>query len=433
MAAQKEKFIAGCLANGYSAEKAAEIMGYIEPFTSYGFNKAHAASYGMLAYRTAYMKANYPVEYMCALLSAEADDIEKVGAGIEECRKMGIIVSPPDINQSNKGFEIVANDRSLEKMAIRIGFDAIKNVGDAAIENIIDERNKNGLFTSFTDFCHRVSGQKVNKRVLESLIKVGSFDNFGERNSILSAIDEIRSTIDKASKKISSGQFGLFETATDTSTPSHLADSFPTVEPMAEREKLAQEKVLLGIYVTENPFSTMLKQFQNANLPKLADIQDKKDKAPVKFVAVISRIKLIRTKKNNSQMAFLSLEDNSGQLEAVVFPKAFEEFHELLTDNRPLFFEGKVSQKDDQKSVLVDLVSENLPENTKTYDFVIEVPKGTTQTQLMKVNHLLKQNPNGHSGQIILSNGKNIPIPYGVNYTPALEAEIANILITKVD
>jgi DNA polymerase-3 subunit alpha len=430
MAIQKEKFIQGCIANGKTQAQADEIFSYIQPFTSYGFNKAHAASYGMLAYRTAYMKANYPVEYMCALLTAEADDIEKVSAGIEECRKLGIIVSPPDINQSAKGFEIVANDQSIEKMAIRIGFGAIKNVGDAAIDNIIEERQSNGEFASFTDFCHRVSGQKVNKRVLESLIKVGAFDAFGERNAILSAIDEIRSSADKKAKKVSSGQFDLFDTDTAPGLV-HQDDKFPEVEPMAEREKLAQEKSLLGIYVTENPISTMLKPFQHASLPKITELAERKNNASVKFVAIISRIKTIRTKKNNAQMAFISVEDGSGSMEAVVFPKAYEQYLSILTENRPLYFEGKVSYKDEQASILVDLVSESLPENTSTYDFIIEVPKATTQTQLMQLNRLLKQNPNGHRGLIILANGKNIPIPYGVNYNDALQKQIDNILITS--
>jgi DNA polymerase III subunit alpha len=432
MAIQKEKFINGCIQNGKTAEQAAEIMSYIEPFTSYGFNKAHAASYGMLAYRTAFMKANYPVEYMCALLSAEADDIEKVRDGIEECRKMGIIVSPPDINQSNKGFEIVTNSDSIEDMAIRIGFDAIKNVGDAAIENIINERTTNGPFLNFSDFCLRVSGQKVNKRVLESLIKVGAFDQFGERNAVLSAIDEIKSVVEKLNHKKSSGQSGLFDSSLEEIASIKLIDKLPIVTPMPEKEKLAQEKLLLGIYVTENPISKMLKSFQNASLTNISDIVTKSANTSVKFVAVINKIKVIRTKKNNSRMAFVTLEDSSGQIEAVIFPKTYETFISLLTENRPLYIEGKISLREEETSVMVDSVSETLPENTKKYDFVIEVPTGSSQTQLMNLNNLLKKNPNGHRGLIVLPNGKNIPIPYGVNYNESLQKKIDNLLITNV-
>ena len=429
MAAQKEKFIQGCIKNGYSQQKAEEIFSYIQPFTSYGFNKAHAASYGMLAYRTAYMKANYPVEYICALLTAEADDIEKIGAGVEECRKMKIVVSPPDINLSQKGFEMEKNDQSLEKMAIRIGFSAVKNVGDAAIDNIIEERNTNGPYRSFTDFCLRVNGQKVNKRVLESLIKVGSFDIFGERNAILTAIDDIRNNCNNSNSKKNSGQSGLFDTSADKNTATIPADRFPAVEPMPEKERLAQEKLLLGIYVTENPINKMLKIFQTASLPPIVDITKKETNSLVKFVAVINRIKIIHTKKSNSRMAFLTLEDASGQIDAVIFPKAYEDHLSLLAENRPLYFEGKISFRDDTKSILIDLVSETLPGNTKKYDFVIEVPPKTSQTQLMNLNNLLKKNPNGHLGLIILGNGKQIPLSYGVRYDKSLQEQIDSILI----
>jgi DNA polymerase III subunit alpha len=428
MAAQKEKFIAGCIDNGYTKQKAEEIFGYIEPFTSYGFNKAHAASYGMLAYRTAYMKANYPVEYMCALLTAEADDIEKVGAGIEECRKMKIIVSSPDINLSLKGFTMETNPDSLENLSIRIGFDAIKNVGDAAIENIITERDSNGIYRSFTDFCLRVSGQKVNKRVLESLIKVGCFDQFGERNSILSAIDEIRINAGKINGKKSSGQFELFDTKGTTGPVSAPVDKLPKVTPMPEKEKLSQEKLLLGIYVTENPISKMLKNFQNANLPSVSDILQKEPNTPAKFVAIINKVKVIRTKKDNSKMAFVTLEDSLNQIEGVIFPRAFESYENILVENKALYFEGKISLRDEQKSIMIDIISETLPDSVKKYDFVIEVPKGTSQTQLMDLNNLLKKNPDGHHGLIVLPNGKNIPVPYGVKYNNELQLQINTIL-----
>ena len=429
MALQHDIFVNGCIEHsGMTKEGAEQIWELFVPFQGYGFNKAHAASYGMLSYRTAYMKANYPVEYMCALLSAEASDIEKVSDGIEECRHMKIVVASPDINKSNKGFEIEPNENSLEKMAIRIGFGAVKNVGDAAIDNIIVERDLNGIFTSFTDFCLRVSGQKVNKRVIESLIKVGAFDQFGERNAILSAIDEIRNQSQKINSKKSSGQGGLFDDSESDATAISHIDILPQVPPMPEKEKLAQEKTLLGIYVTENPLSTMLKSFQGASLPKIGEISTRLANTSVKFVAVITKIKAIRTKKSNAQMAFVTLKDQSGSIEAVVFPKTYDTYHEILTENRPVYIEGKISIREDETSVMIDIISDNLSDTTKTYDFVIEVPKGTSQTKLMDLNNLLKKNPNGHRGLIILPNGKDIPIPYGVNYNADLQEQIDTIL-----
>jgi len=432
MAVQKQKFINGCIANGYTKNKAQEIFGYIEPFTSYGFNKAHAASYGMLAYRTAYMKANYPVEYMCALLTAESGDSDKITTGIEESRKMGIIVGPPNINKSNSGFEMEENPNSLEKMAIRFGFSAIKNVGVAAIENIINERNENGQFVNFNDFCIRVDSQKVNKRVLESLIKVGAMDQFGERNAILASLDKIRSDCEKISSKKNSGQFGLFDAPTE-STGKVIAppDQFVTIEPMSEHDRLIMEKELIGVFVTENPLNKILEPFASLGLPKISEVLQKTNDAPIKFIAAIKRFKNIFTKKNNAKMAFVTLEDETGTIEAVVFPKTYERISNLLEENKAVYIEGKINIREGSLSVLVDSLTDKVPENSSKYDFVITVPQKASQNQLMQLNTLLKNNPNGHRGLIILPNGKNLPLSYGVNYNQELQKQIDDIFLSK--
>jgi len=429
MAAQKEKFIQGCIKNGYSQTKAEEIFRQIEPFTSYGFNKAHAASYGMLAYRTAYMKANYPVEYMCALLTAEADDLEKIAAGVEECRKMGVIISPPDVNLSFKGFEMEPNDQSLGSTAIRFGFDAIKNVGDAAIDNIITERNQNGPFLSFNDFCLRVDGQKVNKKVIESLIKVGALDRFGPRNALLLSIDKIRQDCERLKSKHVNGQFGLFDDPKNSSSkPVAPKDDLPVVDDLTQKEKLALEKELLGIYITENPISKMLEQFQAVGLPKIADILTKPPDIAIKAAGIIAKTRTILTKKNNSKMAFITLEDETGKIEVVVFPKVFEQSGNLLTENRAVYIEGKTNLRDSSLSILADIVSIEPPSHLPKYDFIIHIPPTSSQAKLVKLNNLLKKNPNGHRGLIILPNGKNVPLSYGVRYDEELKHQIDQIL-----
>ena len=429
MALQHEIFVNGCQTHsGMTKDGAEKIWDLFVPFQGYGFNKAHAASYGMLSYRTGYMKANYPVEYMCALLTAESGDTEKITDGIQECRHLGIIVSSPNINTSQKGFEIEKNNDSLDKMSIRIGLSAIKNVGDIAIDMIIKERETNGEFKSFTDFCLRVSGSKVNKRVLESLIKVGAFDSFGERNAILTGLDIIRSNIEKLSLKRLDGQFGLFDGSEDKDKHFVPVDKFPDVEPMQEIEKLNLEKLLLGVYVTENPISKILEHFQGASLPKIKDLFDKSDNTVCKFTAVITKFKVILTKKDSSKMAFVTLTDESNSIEGVIFPKSFIQFENLLTENQAVYIEGKISSRNDEKSILIDLISLSLPENTKKFDFIIKIPKDTSQSQLMDLNRLLKNNPNGHRGVIIMPTGKEIPLPYGVKYNLDLQKEIDLIL-----
>jgi DNA polymerase-3 subunit alpha len=432
MAAQKEKFINGCINNGYSEKKAQEIFSYIEPFTSYGFNKAHAASYGMLAYRTAYMKANYPVEYMCALLTAESGDSDKITTGIEESRKMGITIAPPDINKSNSGFEMEENPASLGNIAIRFGFSAIKNVGEAAIENIINERNQNGQFISFSDFCLRVDSQKVNKRVLESLIKVGAMDQFGERNAILSSIEKIRSDCEKLTSKKNNGQFGLFDNPTkDNSKIVAPLDKFVEVTPMTEKEKLLMEKELIGIFVTENPILKILAPFAVSGFPKISEIFSQPNDYLAKTVASIRKFKNIFTKKNNAKMAFVTLEDETGTIEAVVFPKTYERMSSLIAENKVVYIEGKINIREGTPSILIDYISEEVPKSKNKYDFVINVPKSASQSQLMQLNTLLKNNPNGHKGLIILPNGKNLPLSYGVNYNDKLQQQIDTILLSN--
>jgi DNA polymerase-3 subunit alpha len=428
MALQHEIFVNGCMEHsGMTKEGAEKIWDLFVPFQGYGFNKAHAASYGMLSYRTAYMKANYPAEYMCALLTAESGDAEKISAGIEECRKLRIIVSPPDINKSLSGFEIEPNLKSLENMAIRFGFGAIKNVGDAAINNIITER-ANGPFGSFTHFCNRVDSQKVNRKVIESLIKVGAFDSFGDRRALLAAVDKVKSDSDRLHNQKSNGQTGLFDTSVTSSEPVIPVDHLPVVEPMPQTEKLSLEKLLLGVYVTENPLASFLAPFAQLALPKISTILAYQNDASTKIVGIVNKFKLIRTKKNNDQMAFVTLEDETGRIEVVVFPKTFKSFADLIVEQKPLYVEGKISIRDNIASLLADTLANTPPSTTKAYDFVITIPKGTSQSQLMTLNRLLKTNPNGHRGLIILETGKNLPLPYGVNYTPELETQVKAIL-----
>ena len=428
MEKQKKKFIDGCIKNGLKRKKAENIFSQIEPFVGYGFNKAHAASYGMLAYRTAYMKANYPVEYMCALLTAESGNTDKISEGVEECRQMGILVLPPDVNQSKSGFTLEKNLDSLEKMAIRFGLEAIKNVGEAAIKNILKERKKNGPFQTLSHLCLRVDGQKVNKKVIESLIKVGAMDQFGPRNALLQSLERIKADCDKANKKVSSGQFGLFDNPDQKVSLKAPPDNLPQVEDMDEKEKLALEKELLGIFVSQNPISKILADFKHLSLPKINTLFDKESNDGIKITAVISKVKAIRTKKDNSPMAFLTLEDETGQIEAVVFPKIYEKFSSFLIENTALYLEGKISHRNDEISILVDLFDKKAPDPTAEYDFVIKIPPHSSQTKLMNLNRLLKNNPNGHRGLVILENGRKIPLSYGVNYSTHLQKQIDQIL-----
>jgi DNA polymerase-3 subunit alpha len=316
-------------------------------------------------------------------------------------------------------------------MAIRFGFSAIKNVGEAAIDNIIKEKEENGEFKSFTDFCVRVDSQKINKRVLESLVKVGAMDQFGKRNAILQNMDKIKAECEKIKKRKSCGQYGLFDSTQEKNNVMVLKDNLPETADLEEKEKLSLEKELLGIYITENPISKLLKPFKLLAINNISQIKEKHKGTTVKTRAIITKIKIIYTKKNNSKMAFVTLEDETDKIDGVLFPKPYEVFSSIIAENKPIYVEGKISEKDDQKSILIDLLDDKAPLKNKKYDFIIEIPTKTNPSKIMKINNLLKKHPNGHFGLIvILENGKNIPIPFGVDYNDELKKEIDTILST---
>ena len=191
------------------------------------------------------------------------------------------------------------------------------------------------------------------------------------------------------------------------------------------------EKELIGVFVTENPINKILQPFLDLDLPKIEEISQKPNDSPIKTVAVIKKFKTILTKKNNAKMAFVTLEDETGSIEAVIFPKIYDKVSDLLEENKAVYIEGKINIRDDNPSILVDVLTNQVPENSSKYDFVINIPKTATQNQLMKLNSLLKNNPNGHRGLIILPNGKNLPLSYGVNYNQELQEQIDSILLSN--
>ncbi|KKR11528.1 MAG: polymerase III, alpha subunit protein [Candidatus Woesebacteria bacterium GW2011_GWA1_39_21] len=351
MAAQKEKFIKGTIANGQTEKFANELWRLFEPFQSYGFNKSHAASYGMVAYQTAYMKANFPVEFMCALLTAESADKIKIAAAIHECKRMGISVLPPDINESSVDFTIVKDDKSLDGGAIRFGLNAIKNVGNAAVESILGER-ANGRFKNILDFLKRTDSRKVNKKVLESLIKVGAFASFGKRSTLLNHLDEIRGKVTQNSTN--KNQQALFTTPNNDLDNETLVQYYEGDE-FSEEEISAFEKALLGLSLSGKSVNELLekiKAYADCNISDLSSFEQKN--GTVKIAAVISEVRIIITKKSGQEMSFMKVEDETGSLEVVIFPGVFEKYKNTLNEGRAILIKGKVDEKNDKPAFLAD-------------------------------------------------------------------------------
>ncbi|WKZ25867.1 MAG: DNA polymerase III subunit alpha [bacterium] len=425
MAAQKEKLTKGIIANGQTQKFADELWKLFEPFQSYGFNKAHAASYGMVAYYTSYMKANYPVEYMNALLSAESSDSEKVSQAVHECRRMGIIILNPDINESDLDFSISKDKDSLEEKAIRFGLSAIKNVGNIAIEIILEAR-KDGPFLSFMDFINRVDGRKVNKKVLESLIKVGAMDKFGKRTALLNAMDVIKSKLSKP--KDNNGQFGLFSEEDETKISAFVSDSSVidnSVDDFSDEERENFERDLLGFSISAKPIVELLEPLETEITHKVSEIvPDELRGKEIKIGVVVKEVRSILTKKNNSEMAFVKAEDTSGLIDIVVFPKLYQNVKNLLVDGKVLLITGKADLREDELSFL----AESMVEFKNDGSHLVKIPAGTSKEKLLKLKNIfLKNTGNDEVSLYFEADGKKINVKQKVSWGQTLEDEIRKV------
>ena len=359
MAAQEEKFINGCIKNGLKSSLARELWHQIEPFAAYGFGKAHAASYAIVAYQTAYMKAHFPAEYMAALMSAESGDIQKVAEGIKECREIDIPVLPPAINESFANFAVVAQDDN--KPAIRFGLTAIKNVGEHLVETLIKERKDNGPYQSLEDFLSRVQDKDLNKKSLESLVKCGALDRFGERGQLLFNTDRLLNFAKETQAMAGSSQVSLFNSADLTNLERLILEPAEVAEKSAA---LAWEKELIGLYISEHPFL----EFQKLLQPEFSPLNEILNNLQVKnddWVAVCGLIaaqKKVLTKKG-AQMAFLDLEDSSAKIEVVLFSSIFEKYKDVGVEGAFVCVLGKLVSRENEKKIIAEKVFTLTKEN----------------------------------------------------------------------
>lgn len=342
MAEQKEKFIKGCMKNsGWSEKKAKQVWTWIEPFAAYGFNKAHSVSYGRVAYQTAYFKANYPGEYMSAVLSSELGEIEKVARSIAECKRIGLEVLPPDINESYREFALINGK-------IRFGLGSIKNFGEGIAEFIIEERKKNGPFKSIEEFLTRVQDRNLNKKSLEALIKAGAMDAFGERGIMVKNIENLLTYNKQAGNN--KNQDSLFAPLAKTGfSPIYLAPS----DPATPTEKLGWEKELLGLFVSGHPldkFKDKLDQ-QKTNIKKIKE--EVKEGETVVVGGMLEEIKPYLT-KNGDKMLFTKFMDLSDTIEMAVFPRTLSEFPQVFQPDQCIAIKGKVTLRNGEKSLIAE-------------------------------------------------------------------------------
>jgi DNA polymerase-3 subunit alpha len=385
MGQERERFLLRANKKGVDQEKAEKIFDLMEKFGRYGFNKAHSAAYAMIAFQTAYLKAHFPVEFMAALLTSEMSSTEEVVKYIAECRHQGIEVFPPDINQSETNFTVVEGK-------IRFGLAAVKNVGQGAIESVLEVRRQGGPFESLFDLCERVDHRKVNRRVIESLIKSGAFDSTGARRSqMMSVLEEVLEVGQKVQKDRTNGQFSLFETM---GMDSHgtIYPPFPEMEEWNEGELLNYEKESLGFFITGHPlarYEPVLKKFANADTLELQDLSEGR---VVRIGGIVRDYKLHNDRKGEV-MAFVTLEDLSGLAEVTLFSSVYSSVSGLIEKDSAIMVEGRVIRDEKSSKILADtVVPIDKAEETWTTSVHLKLDiTGLNKESLQKLCDILKQ------------------------------------------
>ncbi|MBI4753788.1 DNA polymerase III subunit alpha [Candidatus Desantisbacteria bacterium] len=363
-------FVEGAGHNGLFPEMAAKIFDLMAKFAEYGFNKSHSAAYALIAYQTAYLKAHFPVEFMAALLTAELGNTDKISAYIAECKRMGIAVLPPDVNQSDLSFTPIEDNPhpgplpKMERGKIRFGLNGIKNVGSIAINSIITAR-KVEPFKSIYDFCKRVDSRVVNKRVIESLINCGGFDSTGAKRAQLAQV--IDNAIKVGSQKVSKSM-SLFEMFGQKDVVNEY-ENLPDIPEWSETALLKLEKELIGIYLTSHPLNQYEQEFKKYTTCPISQLKEHKDGEIVVIGGMISQLKKILTKKSAKQMAFVTLEDMADSVEVVFLPDVFETAADRLILDEVVLVKGKLELSEDKFKIL----AEELIEASKAITLVTAV------------------------------------------------------------
>ena len=349
MRQERARFLQGAAERGYSSEVAEEVFSLLEPFAGYAFNKAHSVSYALIAYWTAYFKANYSAEYMCSVLNAYLGHTDKMATVIHECRRMGVPVLPPEVNHSKAEFAIESTSEG--KAGIRFGMAAVKNVGASAVAPILEERHQGGAFASIEDFCRRAGGYALNRRPLESLIKVGTFDELGNRGALLAGIDRILSLAQREAKLQRSGQATMFDLFGDTVPASLNALALPQAE-VSSREKLAWEKELLGVYLSDNPISSLVYNHPESVKAFLSDLEPE----PGKKVILVGQVSSVQHRQTRQGKSFLvaTLELLDGGIEVTDWSVQSAKSTGLWEEGGFLWVVGRTQLRNDQLSIVCE-------------------------------------------------------------------------------
>ena len=408
-----ERNITGAVANGVPEDVANSIYDEIIDFASYAFNKAHAVSYAIVTYRTAYMKCHYPCEYMAALLTSVLENSTKIAEYIAECKSMGISLLPPDVNESEANFTVSGDN-------IRFGLVAIKGIGRGFIHALEQERTLGGRFTSFYDFCRRMHGKELNRRALENLIRAGAFDTMGyKRRALITVYETVLDSINSDISKNIAGQMDLFSDFTQQEEASGDEIPIPDVQEFSKREKMSMEKEVTGLYLTGHPMDEYHDAIRQIGASPIGSIltdfsqeggpERYHDNQRVTLAGVINSAKT-RTTKNNTLMAYVELEDDTGTLEMMVFEKTINVSSQYMVANNSILAKGRISARDEKEPILMvdeilPLTSETLAAERKTVETAVPDPEPQDQSrpQTLWVKVPAQGDPAMHRIQLILN------------------------------
>jgi DNA polymerase-3 subunit alpha len=375
MVKQRENFLKGAKEKGVSEKKASEIFDLMEPFAGYAFNKAHAVCYAMVAYQTAYLKANYPVEYMAALMACFIEKSDKLVTCMDECKRMGIPVLPPDINLSNADFTVDSNPATPGESGtagIRFGLAAIKNVGRAAVDVILRVREEGGPFTSLTDFCHRVMGSEtggVSRGTMEALIQCGAFNGLpghNNRRALIEALEQCCQSAARAQRDKKMGQGSLADMFGDMDEGQAAETvAIPNIPDYPRDQILGFERELLGLYVSDHPLQSFLATFEKRGAIRVSDLPEMPDRADILLGGIITSIKPFTSKKSGEPMAFFNIEDMTGAVSCTMFPSSYAAHGHNLEKDKIVLLRGKASHRervreDDEGGHIVEVLAEEI-------------------------------------------------------------------------
>ncbi|MDD4939709.1 MAG: DNA polymerase III subunit alpha, partial [Candidatus Omnitrophica bacterium] len=346
---QRKNFILGCIKNGVSESVATRIFDLIDYFSGYGFNKSHSAAYAMISYRTAYLKANYPVEFMCALLTSERDNTDKIVEYVNECGRMGIKVLPPDINESDSLFKVV------DQKTIRFGLLAVKNVGAGAVDSVVAAR-RDGDFSSLEDLCQRIDLRLVNKKVLESLIKCGALDSFKlARAQMAFSLENLMELSSKTQREKAKGQISFFDAQfSQNGFKAETVSNQTHIKEWPEPQLLAFEKDMLGFYVSGHPLARYAHELRRFTSASIANLRQYEEGREIKIVGLIAKIKQTVTRAKQEKMAILKVEDLEGSVEVLVFPQAFQKFSRYILPSTVVLVTGRLDLREDTPKIVAN-------------------------------------------------------------------------------